>query len=37
MPEFGLFLDWGKDLDWWMQATASTKVTKKSLLTLGGA
>lgn len=35
LPEFGIFLDWETDLDWWTKATGSTKMPLKPLLTLG--
>lgn len=26
LPQFGVFLDWEKDFDWWIEATDSSKV-----------
>jgi hypothetical protein len=28
-------LDWGSEFDWWLEKTGSTKVPKKSVLTIG--
>jgi hypothetical protein len=35
LPQFGVFIDWGSDLDWWTEETKNTKVVETSLLTIG--